>query len=313
MNKVRVCDVNQFIKQGTRIRVFIFLLFIFFQISFISCTSSKLSSRKIEIKNKIDIAVKNAEPRSEENKKQYIEVLIRNKEINEYSEDIINTLLNDDFIEADINKITGKEIEIILVPEILHKQFVLFETRAKRIVVDGVIYIEHYPCDNKNLPSFYTEVYVYDSNREKIREFYKVNYDLFDDKQIAQYPLLQLEPTAYTKQKEELLLKKGYIKVSEVQFDGINLFKEIYKKVYGEEYTKLVPDYCLNNFLLEGIYYQMLNSLKYSSEPFLMTYVILQEKDKKYYYYKLNYNLEYEIYYWTPEYPLEKEEMKIFY
>ena len=85
------------------------------------------------------------------------------------------------------------------------------------------------------------------------------------------------------------------------------------KKVYGEEYTKLVPDYCLNNFLLEGIYYQMLNSLKYSSEPFLMTYAILQEKDKKYYYYKLNYNLEYEIYYWTPEYPLEKEEMKIFY
>ena len=127
------------------------------------------------------------------------------------------------------------------------------------------------------------------------------------------YPLMQPEISIFTKQKEEILLNKGYIKISEDKFDGIKLFQEVYETVYGEKYTKLVPDYCFNNFLSEGIYYQMLNALKYASEPFLMTYAILQKQDTKYYYYKLNYDLDYEIYLWETDGSDEKEEMKIFY
>lgn len=127
------------------------------------------------------------------------------------------------------------------------------------------------------------------------------------------YPILPPRITAYTKEKEEILLKRNYIKVSEDQFNGNKLFREIYKMIYHEEFTKLVPDYCFDNFLSDGIYYKMLNTLKYSSEPFLMSYAVLQEQDVKYYYYKLNYNLDYEIYLWEPDEPAKKEEMKIFY
>lgn len=128
-----------------------------------------------------------------------------------------------------------------------------------------------------------------------------------------QYPLLQPEISIFTKQKEEILLNKGYIKISESEFDGNKLFKEIYEIVYDEKYTKLVPDYCFNNFLSEGIYYQMLNAIKYASEPFLMTYAVLQKYDVKFYYYKLNFNLDYEIYLWETDDADEKEEIKIFY
>ena len=124
---------------------------------------------------------------------------------------------------------------------------------------------------------------------------------------------MQPKITTYTKAKEKILLNKGYTKVSEDQFDGIKLFKEIYKTVYGQDYTKLTPDYCVNNFYSQDIYYAMFNSLDKKSEPCLMTYAILQKKDVKYFYYKLNYNLDYEIYIWEPDDPAKKEEMKIFY
>ena len=128
-----------------------------------------------------------------------------------------------------------------------------------------------------------------------------------------EYCILQPKITTYTKAKEKILLNKGYTKVSEDQFDGIKLFKEIYKTVYGQDYTKFIPDYCVNNFYSQDIYYAMFNSLDKKSEPCLMTFAILQKKDVKYFYYKLNYNLDYEIYIWEPDDPAKKEEMKIFY
>ena len=78
------------------------------------------------------------------------------------------------------------------------------------------------------------------------------------------YPIIQPWITTYTKEKEEILLKRNYIKVSEDQFDGNKLFREIYKTIHGEDYTDFMPDYCINNFLFEGIYLSMLNTFEYS-------------------------------------------------
>lgn len=103
---------------------------------------------------------------------------------------------------------------------------------------------------------------------------------------------------SYSDHVETFLLENGYIKVSEESFNRNLLFKEIYKTVYNKEYSKPIPDYCINNFKTNGLYYIMLNSYEYKDKPPLMTYTVLQKGNEKFYYYKLNYSLEYTFYHY---------------
>lgn len=159
--------------------VFAFLL-CFLGIIIDSCNSSKLSyEKKKEITIKITNAVKNAEIRSEENKKQFMEILYRKDEINEFSEELINKLLESGYIEADINRLFEVEIEKIFVKEILNRKWELFETLSQVFKIDDVKYSFYYLWENEeNLPNLFTDVYVYNPERKHIQVFYKVNYDL---------------------------------------------------------------------------------------------------------------------------------------
>ena len=110
------------------------------------------------------------------------------------------------------------------------------------------------------------------------------------------FGVLDPKTNKYSDQIETFLLENGYIKVSEEKFHRNLLFQEIYKFIYNEEYSKPLPDYCINNFKANGLYYIMLNSYEYKDKPPLMTYIVLQNGNEKFYYYKFNYALEYTVY-----------------
>lgn len=131
----------------------------------------------------------------------------------------------------------------------------------------------------------------------------------------------QLDPinNIYSLDVENNLFERGYIKIAEDEFDRIGLFKEIYKIIYLEDYNQLVPDYCIVNFFKDGLYYEMLNCILYENNPPLMTYVILKKDNHKFYYYKFNYNLDFELYKsktkiaYESNLKIEEKEIKIFY
>lgn len=133
------------------------------------------------------------------------------------------------------------------------------------------------------------------------------------------YGRLDPKPTQYSSKIEKLLISNGYKKVLDEDFKRNELFKEIYKKVYKKDYTEPLPSYCIHNFLIDGLYYEMLNSYEYKENPPLVTYTILMKKNKKIYYYKLNYNGDFELFKGEREKfcetgsVYEKVEFKVFY
>ena len=159
-----------------RINAFVCIFFI--NIIIISCASSKVSlKRKGEIEQKINIAIEHAKMRSELNIKQYLEILWNENKVNDYSEELIINLQKNGYIEADINKLYDLEIERILLLELFNKKMGLLDTYNETYIIENVKYEVTYLCDSKDdIPNFYTEVYVYDSERKNIRAFYKINY-----------------------------------------------------------------------------------------------------------------------------------------
>ena len=147
-----------------------------------SCKSTNISyAKKREIETKINIAVENSNTRSKENCKQFEKLLLDDENVNEYSNELIESLLDNKYVEIDFNKLFNIEIEKILMHEIFHKESDVYlgNTMHKIFIINGIKYFMYYLYeDDKNYPNLYTDIYVYDSKREKIRVFYKINYNL---------------------------------------------------------------------------------------------------------------------------------------
>lgn len=157
----------------------------YFSIFLIVCLISSCTTiKKSEFKNnsfeaRLNYAIANSELRDEKNKAQFEKQLITQNIVNDYSDDLIKKLNENGYIEADINRLYGVEIEKKYTKEILDIKFELFETLPQIFVIDNVKYNLNYLCSNQlNYPNIYTEVYVYDFLKKNIRVFYKVNYEL---------------------------------------------------------------------------------------------------------------------------------------
>ncbi len=147
-----------------------------------SCKSTYISyEKKREIETKIKIAIEHCGTRSRENSKQFEQTLRDNDRVNDFSDELIETLLDSDYTEIDFNKAFHIEIEKVLMRELFHKKADVFlgETMHTVFEINGVKYFMNYLCENdKNYPNLYTDIYVYTSDRKKIRVFYKINYNL---------------------------------------------------------------------------------------------------------------------------------------
>lgn len=146
----------------------------------LSCTTIKKTEfNSNSFESRLNYAVANSELRAEKNKEQFEKLLIAQNRVNEYSDDLLKKLNENGYIEVDINRLYGVEIEKNYTREILDIKFELFETLPRMFEIDNVKYTLNYMCKNNlNYPNIYTEVYVYDSSRKNIRVFYKVNYEL---------------------------------------------------------------------------------------------------------------------------------------
>ena len=156
-----------------------FFMFLF-NCLILSCTTIKKTEfNSNSFESRLNYAVANSELRAEKNKEQFEKLLIAQNRVNEYSDDLLKKLNENGYVEVDINRLYGIEIEKIYTREILDIKFELFETLPRMFEIDNVKYTLNYLCkSNLNYPNIYTEVYVYDSSRKNIRVFCKVNYEL---------------------------------------------------------------------------------------------------------------------------------------
>ncbi|MBP5402144.1 MAG: hypothetical protein J6Y36_03180 [Treponema sp.] len=161
-------------------KVFFLFTLIFYLVC--SCKSTYLSyEKKRDIETKIKIAIESCGTRSRENSKQFEQMLRDDDNVNEFSNELIENLLESEYTEIDFNKAFHIEIEKVLMRELFHKKADVFlgETMHTVFEINGVKYFMNYLCkNNKNYPNLYTNVYVYDSEKKKIRVFNKVNYNL---------------------------------------------------------------------------------------------------------------------------------------
>lgn len=160
------------------------VLFCFTIICFLvcSCSSTNISyAKKNEIETKLNIALENCSKRSKENSMQFEQTLRYRAIINKFSNTLIQTLLDNEYIEIDFNEVFNIEIEKVLMRELFHREADVFlgSTITKIFEINGIDYFLFYMDKNeKNYPNLYTVVYVDDSERKKIRVFYKINYYL---------------------------------------------------------------------------------------------------------------------------------------
>jgi len=163
-----------------KIKILILFASVFFLAS--SCNSTHISyTEKKEIKTKLNIAIENSKIRSKENSEQFEKLLRDDGSVNDFSDELIKTLLDNEYKETDFNKLYNVEIEKVLMQAFFNKESDIYlgDTVYKIYVINGIKYFMHYLCENpKNYPNLYTDVYIYDSQRKKMRVFYKVNYNL---------------------------------------------------------------------------------------------------------------------------------------
>lgn len=149
----------------------------------LSCASSHHSAtRRNELEAKVNAGIAQARTRGELSGAQWDKMLREKGDVNEYSEGLIENLLNNGYIEEDVNKVVGIEIDYVLVSELFHLKPipVIGDTTMITTCIGNEIYHLNF-LDREgyeDYPNIYTEIYVYDSARKNIRYFYKVNYDL---------------------------------------------------------------------------------------------------------------------------------------
>ncbi|MBP5402139.1 MAG: hypothetical protein J6Y36_03155 [Treponema sp.] len=118
---------------------------------------------------------------------------------------------------------------------------------------------------------------------------------LYSSTEVERFNARDPKSNKYSKKIENYLLGKEYIKASYDDFYSTAVFRVAYRDIYKEEYTNLLPTYVCYYKMKDKLWYCMLNDYKYKNDPPIMIFLILQKGDEKTVYYKINYNLDYEL------------------
>lgn len=138
------------------------------------------------------------------------------------------------------------------------------------------------------------------------------------DTKSNEYNVVDPKINLYSKDIEEYLLKNSYTKLLYEEFSSTSLYKIAHLDIYNEEYCSILPnkiDYYIMN---DGLYYCMLSDQNYEEDPPILTYLILEKDGIKFVFYKINYQLAYELVekeYYDPmqNWKLNKRVVKVFY
>lgn len=115
------------------------------------------------------------------------------------------------------------------------------------------------------------------------------------DSPSCEYIVSDPKTNLYSYEIEERLVKNGYTKIPYEEFSSTSLYKKAHLDIYNEEYCSILPnkiDYYIMN---DGLYYCMLSDQNYEEDPPILTYLILEKDGIKFVFYKINYQLTYEL------------------